>query len=176
MSVYRDSGQKALGAFNVPVAEGGVLAKWQGLDYYEEYPAQTPTFVLNGFIFALWGLWEFQLITGSTEAMSYYESGLKTLEHCLKEYQIPNLNWSRYDLYPFKVTNIASIFYHKLHIQQLRAMTLLTGNEMFNQQAEIWEKARNSSVRYVLATGYKIIHKLSISKQSNYVPSVKKGS
>jgi len=173
--LYRDTGQKALRAFNVPVAEGGMLAKWQGLDYFEEYPAETPTFVLNGFIFALWGLWEFYLVTKSTEAKAYYESGLKTLEHSLKDYQIPYLNWSRYDLYPFKVTDIASIFYHKLHIQQLRAMALLTGNEMFNQQAEIWEKARNSSVRYVLATGYKIVHKLSISKQSSYVPSVKKG-
>lgn len=174
--LYRDTGQKALGAFKVPVADGGILAKWQGLDYYEEYPSQTPSFVLNGFIFALWGLWEFQLVTKNEEAKDYYEAGLTTLERCLKEYQVPYLNWSTYDLYPFKVTDIASIFYHKLHIHQLRAMALLTGNKLFDQQAERWEKGRKNSVAYVLATGYKIIHKLSISKQSSYVPSVKKSS
>lgn len=173
--VYRETGQKALSAFNTPVSEGGLLAKWQGLDYYEEYPSQKPSFVLNGFIFALWGLWEFYLITKNTDAKAYYEAGLKTLEKCLKEYRIPYLNWSRYDLYPFKVTDIASIFYHKLHIQQLRAMALLTGNQLFNQQAELWEKGRKNPVRYAVATGYKILHKLSIRKQSNYVPSVKKG-
>lgn len=173
--VYRETGQKALSAFNTPVSEGGLLAKWQGLDYYEEYPSQKPSFVLNGFIFALWGLWEFYLITKNPDAKAYYESGLKTLEKCLKEYQIPYLNWSRYDLYPFKVTDIASIFYHKLHIQQLGAMALLTGNQLFNQQAELWEKGRKNPVRYVVATGYKILHKLSIRKQSHYVPSVKKG-
>ena len=173
--LYREAGQKALGVFNCPVAEGGVLAKWQGLDYFEEYPSQTPSFVLNGFIFALWGLWEFYLISNSAEAKRCYEAGLKTLECSLKEYQVPYLNWSKYDLYPFKVADIASVFYHKLHIQQLRAMALLTGIEMFNQQAEIWEKGNKSLVRYVLATGYKILHKLSISKQSSYVPSLKKG-
>jgi len=174
--VYRDTGQKALKAFKVPVAKGGLLAKWQGLDYYEEYPSQTPSFVLNGFIFALWGLWEFYLVTKNTEAKVYYKAGLKTLERSLPEYQVSYLNWSRYDLYPFKVTDIASIFYHKLHIQQLRAMTVLTGNKLFKQQADIWEKSRQNSLRYVLATGYKILHKLSISKQSSYVPSIKKGS
>lgn len=172
---YREAGQKALRAFNVPSAQGGILAKWQGLDYYEEYPAQIPTFVLNGFIFALWGLWEFYLITDSSEAKAYYDSGLLTLERALQEYHVPYLNWSKYDLYPFKVMDIASIFYHKLHIQQLRAMALLTGNEMFNRQADIWEKGRKNRVGYVLATAYKILHKLSIRKQSNYVPSVKKG-
>ena len=29
--------------------------------------------------------------------------------------------WSRYDLYPHPLTNVASPFYHRLHIEQLRA-------------------------------------------------------
>ena len=170
---YREAGQKALKTFSVPVGEGGVLAKWQGFDFFEEYPTEPPSFVLNGFIFALWGLWEFQLITRSPEALAHYQAGIRTLECCLHEYQISSLNWSRYDLYPFQTPHIASIFYHKAHIQQLKAMALLTGNEMFNRQAEIWEMGRKSPVRYVLATAYKVLHKLSMRKQCSYVPSVK---
>ena len=77
---YREAGQRALRVFSVPVAENGILAKWQGLDYFEEYPSETPSFVLNGFIVALWGLWEFHLISNGTEAKACYEAGLHTLE------------------------------------------------------------------------------------------------
>lgn len=173
--VYLETGHKALQVFFRPTAEGGILAKWNGLDYYEEYPSETPSFVLNGFIFALWGLWDFYLVSQSVEAKERYETGLLTLKECLAEYNLSFLNWSRYDLYPFKVADIASIFYHKLHIQQLKAMALLTSDSRFNSQAENWESGQKSCLRYWLATAYKVRHKLSIRKQSSYVPSVKKG-
>lgn len=172
---YLEAGKKALEAFFRPAAEGGILAQWNGLDYYEEYPSETPSFVLNGFIFSLWGLWDFYLVSQSAEAKERYETGLLTLKECLAKYNISSLYWSRYDLYPFDVADIASIFYHKLHIQQLKAMALLTRDSRFTHQAESWEAARRSSLRYWLATAYKVRHKLSIRKQSSYVPSVKKG-
>ncbi|AHF08686.1 D-glucuronyl C5-epimerase [Desulfitobacterium metallireducens] len=172
---YLETGKRALKAFSVPVAEGGFLALYRGLDYYEEYPSQTPSFVLNGFIFALWGLEEFYLLSQQDEAKERYLVGLATLKKVLPEYQVSYLNWSRYDLYPFKVADIASIFYHKLHIQQLKAMALLTGDDLFTQQAKLWEKGRQSFIRYWLATAYKVRHKLSIRNESSYVPSVKKG-
>jgi heparosan-N-sulfate-glucuronate 5-epimerase len=173
--VYLEAGQKALDVFFSPSVEGGILAHWNGRVYYEEYPSETPSFVLNGFIFALWGLWDFYLISQNEEAKERYETGVLTLKECLPKYNLSFLNWSTYDLYPFEVSDIASIFYHKLHIQQLKAMALLTGDSTFNQQAESWEKGRQSSLRYWLATAYKVRHKLSIRKQSSYVPSVKKG-
>lgn len=172
---YREAGHQALAAFFSPTDEGGILAQWQGLAYYEEYPSEIPSFVLNGFIFALWGLWEFYLISQSPEAKERYETGVNTLRACLPEYDISSLQWSKYDLYPFAVADIASIFYHKLHIQQLKAMTLLTRDPFFDRMAEQWEKGRRSTFRYWLATAYKVRHKLSIRKQSSYVPSVKKG-
>lgn len=172
---YREAGYKALEPFFISFAKGGFLAQWHGLAYYEEYPSEIPSFVLNGFIFALWGLWDFYLISQSPEAKERYETGLHTLKACLKEYDISSLQWSKYDLYPFAVADIASIFYHKLHIQQLKAMQLLSGDPCFSRMAEKWEKGRNSSLRYWLATAYKVRHKLSIRKQSSYVPSVKKG-
>lgn len=170
---YLEAGEKALKSFSVPVEQGGVLAQWQGLAYYEEYPSQIPSLVLNGFIFALWGLWEFYVISQQTEAKERYQAGVETLKRILPKYQVSYLNWSRYDLYPFKVADIASIFYHKLHIEQLKAMALLTGDDGFTRQAELWEKGRQSFICYWLATAYKVRHKLSIRKESSYVPSVK---
>lgn len=170
---YLKTANKALRAFAVPVEEGGLVAKLNGGDFYEEYPSRTPSYVLNGFIFALWGLWDLYLAGANLEAKERYEAGLKTLQDNLSLYELKFPVWSRYDLYPFRVVDIGSIFYHKLHIQQLRAMHLLTHDERFNRQADLWAEAQHSKVNYLLATAYKVVHKLSIRNQANYVPSVK---
>jgi hypothetical protein len=172
-SVYLETGQKALKAFFVPVADGGLAAKLSGGDFFEEYPSAVPSFVLNGFIFALWGLRDFYLVSANSEAGERYRTGLKTLRKHLAEYNIGWLAWSRYDLYPFRVANIASIFYHKLHIQQLLACRLLTGDKYYEELAASWQRSRKNPLVYLLATAYKVIYKLSVRRHSYYVPRIK---
>ena len=41
-----------------PVSEGGVRADLFGSPWFEEYPTQPSTFVLNGFIYSLIGLYD----------------------------------------------------------------------------------------------------------------------
>ncbi|KLU59335.1 hypothetical protein CEB3_c43210 [Peptococcaceae bacterium CEB3] len=170
---YLAAGDKALRAFSVPGAEGGVQAMLEGGVFYEEYPSAIPSYVLNGFIFALWGLWEFFLAGGNSEAKALYEQGLETLKKNVMRFDAGRLKWSLYDLYPFRVADIASIFYHKLQIEQLRAMFLLSGEEVFTVVARRWQKGRRSRLTYLLATVAKIRHKLSIRRQSSYVANQK---
>ncbi|MFZ3103070.1 MAG: D-glucuronyl C5-epimerase family protein [Desulfitobacteriaceae bacterium] len=170
---YLATGHKALRAFVVPVIDGGLVAKLADGDFYEEYPSIVPSLVLNGFIFALWGLQDFNLVSASSEARERYQTGLETLRKHLPKYNIGWLTWSRYDLYPFQVANITSIFYHKLHIQQLLAQRLLTDDQSFQVLAVAWQRGRNNPLAYLLATGYKVVHKLSVRSQSTYVPSMK---
>ncbi|HWQ72192.1 MAG TPA: D-glucuronyl C5-epimerase family protein [Desulfitobacteriaceae bacterium] len=172
-SIYLETGQKALKAFFVPVANGGLAAKLSGGDFFEEYPSAVPSFVLNGFIFALWGLRDYYLVSADSEAEERYQAGLKTLRKHLSEYNIGWLAWSRYDLYPFRVANIASIFYHKLHIQQLLACRLLTGDKYYEELAASWQRSRKNPLVYLLATAYKVIYKLSVRRHSYYVPRIK---
>ena len=169
---YLETALLALKAFFVPIEQGGLVARLDEGEFFEEYPSTIPSFVLNGFIFALWGLWDLFLVSESAEAKERYEVGLKTLKEHIKDYKI-GWGWSRYDLYPFQITDIASIFYHKLHIQQLRAMYRLTQYEPFIKIAEAWERGQHNKLAYTLATGYKVIHKLSIRRKSSYVPNVK---
>jgi hypothetical protein len=172
-SVYLESGRKALRAFHVSVEDGGLAAKTMDGDFYEEYPSQPPSLVLNGFIFALWGLYDFSLVCSDGEAEERYHTGLQTLHQKLAQYHLTPLSWSRYDLYPFEVANISSIFYHKLHIQQLLALGVLTKERSYRQMAAIWLRAKDNPLVYLLATGYKVIHKLSVRRRSYYVPSIK---
>ena len=172
-SDYLGTGHKAMSAFFSPVVDGGLVAKLAGEDFYEEYPSLVPSYVLNGFIFALWGLRDFNLVSASSEALERYQTGLETLRNHLCEYNMDWLTWSRYDLYPFRVANITSIFYHKLHIQQLLALRLLTNDTSFQGFAVAWQRGRHNPLAYLLATGYKVVHKVSVRHQSTYVPSMK---
>ncbi|MEA4827039.1 MAG: D-glucuronyl C5-epimerase family protein [Clostridium sp.] len=171
---YLECCKKLLKSFIVKSKDKGVLAYLNGEMFYEEYPSAQPSFVLNGFIFSLWGLLDFYIVGNNEEAKKLYEIGLNTLKNNLHNYNIGKINWSKYDLYTYKVTNITSIFYHKLHIEQLKAMYTLTDDDIYKHYYTKWEKAKNNKLIYMIATIYKINHKLSVRKESSYVPSLNK--
>ncbi|GFS06154.1 D-glucuronyl C5-epimerase [Elysia marginata] len=57
---YLVAAERALYLFTLGSEEGGVRARFMGqLDWYEEYPTvPTSSFVLNGFIFSMMGLYD----------------------------------------------------------------------------------------------------------------------
>ena len=89
----------------------------------EEYPTDPPTHVLNGWINALWGLYDIANVEGELagDARDAYQRGLEALAARLPLYNT-GWNWSRYDLFPHAIIHVTSPFYHRLHIEQLRAM------------------------------------------------------
>jgi hypothetical protein len=104
----------------------------------QEYPTSPPSDVLNGWIFALWGLYDVASATGDERAGDAFERGVQTLAHMLPAYDI-GFGWSRYDLVPRRVPNIASPFYHRLHIEQLRALARLAPEHaIFGVTADRW--------------------------------------
>ena len=61
---YLDAAQKALAAFYRPLTEGGVaFTDDQGDIWFEEYIVSPPTHILNGFIWAAWGVYDYFLAT-----------------------------------------------------------------------------------------------------------------
>ncbi|PIO56549.1 D-glucuronyl C5-epimerase, partial [Teladorsagia circumcincta] len=51
---------KALDLFEKDASAGGVRNKLFGNDWYEEYPTSPGSYVLNGFIYSLIGLYDFK--------------------------------------------------------------------------------------------------------------------
>ncbi len=170
---YLDSALELLKSFEVNVADGGIFNLLNENYFYEEYPSKTPSYVLNGFIFSLWGLLDLYIVSNNSKAKELYDNGIITLKNNIHLYNIKWLGWSRYDLYPFKIKNITSIFYHKLHVEQLKAMYRLTDLDIFKFYYSKWEKSSKNIIKYLIATSYKVIHKLSVAKGSTYVPSIK---
>ena len=64
--------------------------------------------------------------------------------------------WSNYDLNG----NIASPFYHDLHLEQLKVMVNLFGNKQFEERLNKWEKYQNSCFKSKRAFVVKAMQKL----------------
>ena len=66
---YLDTGRRAFEAFLLPVDKGGVTWEWPAGDiWFEEYLLDPPTHILNGFIWALWGVYDYSLATGRSQS------------------------------------------------------------------------------------------------------------
>ena len=80
----------------------------------EEYPTEPSTCVLNGALFALFGLWDAYLLDGETAPLF---DMLEGIADNLSRYDIGF--WSRYQL--GRDAHTASVIYHYLHIKLLDA-------------------------------------------------------
>jgi heparosan-N-sulfate-glucuronate 5-epimerase len=107
----------------------------------QEYPTVPPADVLNGWIFALWGLYDVAVTLRDDRARNAFENGTRALSAVLPRYDV-GLDWSRYDLVPRRIPNVASPFYHRLHVEQLRALACLAPEHgVFAATAERWLSA-----------------------------------
>jgi hypothetical protein len=160
---YLNIALRAAKLFEVPVNKGGVKTLIEKKHvFYEEYPSDEASLVLNGFIFSLWGLYDLYLVTKEKVILHLYEEGLKTLITILPKYDF--FGWSRYDLYSFSIPNVTSIFYHRLHIEQLKVMYQLTGNQIFQKYLTIWSKGERNLSITILSQIVKMLQKLSVRK------------
>ncbi len=82
-------------------------------------------------------IYEYYKITGDTRALSLFEKGVDELKRHLHEYDTGS--WTRYDL----VGTMASVKYHKVHVEQMKIMYELTGNEIFLEYYEKWKAYEN---------------------------------
>lgn len=147
--IYLSTAQKALAPFDIEVSQGGVKAETKDGIYFEEYPCLPYSHILNGHIFSLWGLYDYAISQDDARVMELFEQGTATLEKLLPRYDLGF--WSRYGLYPHPMPNAASPFYHELHIAQLRAMSQITENPIFDQYADRWEAQFENWVYFLRA-------------------------
>jgi hypothetical protein len=121
---YAQAAAAALWPFAGSPAVGTVAGDLDGRFFPEEYPTTPGSHVLNGALFAIWGFYDVALGLDDPDARRLLDSAVETLCANLHRYDLGY--WSRYDLYPHRVVNVASRAYHELHTDQLRATARLT--------------------------------------------------
>ena len=156
---YLDAARRAFEVFLHDLSKGGVrYIDPDGHWWVEEYITDPPTHILNGFIWALWGIYEYALVSNDAYAGELFSKGVATLEARLYDYDTGY--WSLYDLAPNRMRTLASPFYHRLHIAQLKVMHAITKSDLFIKTAGRWEDYYHNRICRYRALAYKGIFKL----------------
>jgi heparosan-N-sulfate-glucuronate 5-epimerase len=157
---YLDAAVMAFEAFQTDVEHGGVIyTDPEENPWIEEYIVSTPTHILNGFIWALWGVHDLYLATNDDRAKSLWDKCLKTLVVDLESFD--QGWWSLYDQSGSRsLPMIASNFYHRLHIVQLEVMAQLTSDTAFADLARKWDGYTHNRVYRTRALAQKALFKL----------------
>lgn len=148
---YLEAGNKALEFMIRPVEEGGTMSTLEDLDpslkdyiFFEEYISTPNNYTLNGFMFALLGLYDWQALSEKYHkqrdnvAKHYFELGIKTLINVLPYYDIGG--FSSYDLghLTFNKAPHVGVGYHAVHIYLLHALHSVTGEKWLQHFETVW--------------------------------------
>lgn len=136
-AAYEEAARDAYRCFTRDVSAGGVVCTDEGgHPWIEEYLVDPPSHVLNGFIWALWGVLDYARWTGEPGPRALFEACTATLRENLPRYDTGE--WSLYEVPDSGPPMLASTYYHRLHVTQLRVMHRLTGDAVFDQWASRW--------------------------------------
>jgi len=150
---YLAAVESALRPFTRLTTEGGVVGTVHpgGLTWYEEYPTQPNSHILNGFMFALLGLYDASTVLGGEggRAGQLYSKGMDSLRVLLPLYDTGQ--GTLYDLRHLTMHTApkgARWDYHSTHINQLLTLHLIEksrnaggqgqGDDFLKETAERW--------------------------------------
>ena len=151
--------KKILISFKTDVWDGGVNYKDNESNLWiEEYIVNPPTHILNGFIWGMWGLRDYYIYFNDKEIKKIFNKYSETISKNLGKYDLGY--WSRYEISGTFLPMIASKFYHKLHICQLKIMFDLTKEKKYRYYSDKWENYLNNRFFNLIALFNKIIFKV----------------
>lgn len=135
--IYVSAAERAFIPFQYCVKDGGLINYFKEIMILEEYPSTRVNVALNGFIFAIFGIYDLYLTNQNNLAKDLYDLCIGSLIKVIEFFDLGY--WTRYNLYHFPVINPASCKYHNLHVEQLKTLYFLTGNDYFKQYYERWK-------------------------------------
>ncbi len=133
---WLDAADRALLPFTRLQADGGVLSSGGGYTWIEEYMPPYAPHVLNGAIWATFGLIDYQACRGDAASRAAIDTEVATLHANLVRYEWEG-GWSYYDL---RGTNLAHSYYHRLHVLLLCGLGRVAGDVLFTETARRWSE------------------------------------
>lgn len=149
---YLDAIENAMSFLCTSLQNGGVMDDSNGRVVFRE--CTFLPLVLNGWIFSIWGVWDYCLYFKNGRYDELLKRTLYSLEEMLPEFDIGY--WSLYTI----DGRICSPFYHKLHIAQLEVMYKLTGNKIYSIYSMKWEKYQKNIVFRTISFIKKVFQKI----------------
>lgn len=149
---YKKCAYNAIKFMMKDVKNNGCTSYNDGDVILKEFPNKPA--VLNGWIFSLFGLYDLLLIENNQEIKKFYNNSIITLTKMLPKYDLKY--WSKYDL----GKKIASPFYHRLHVELLKVLYDLNGNEAFIEYAKKFDKYQKNILYKFVAFAKKAYQKI----------------
>lgn len=157
--IYEAAARRAMRAFIYPVSAGGVVQAFpDGAPAFEEYPTAPRSLVLNGFLFALLGVRDYALYFAEAPSQKLFELCVAGLKKNLHRYDTGY--WTLYDLHPTR--RLANAKYLRIHVQLLRVIAEITGDEFFGGMADRWLTYLQSSWCRARFAAVKVLEKIRL--------------
>lgn len=131
---YLETANKIFNSFTNLKGESNlwtVLVDNNGYYWIEEFPKDESDDTLNGFIYGLYGVYDYYELTKNQEAKKVFQGSLTTLKHYLPQFRVEG-GISYYCLKHKK----QDAGYHKKHIKQLNMLFSMTGDKFFKEMAD----------------------------------------
>jgi heparosan-N-sulfate-glucuronate 5-epimerase len=161
---YLDASVKAFAAFRYLARDhaAGVIDDSRGYTWLEEYLVSPPNHVLNGFIWALWGVRDYAVFLNDGDAWELWRNCLRTLRENLTHYDVGF--WTTYDLVKFgpdkRPVMPSSLYYQRLHVVQMEAMHRLTSEPAFDRYGRKWRLQYDNFLNRILSQLWKAYFKV----------------
>jgi len=125
---------RAVRTFELDILDGGVNTQLGDSGVFFETVAVYPAaHILNGYILALFGLYDYVMFTKDKRVEQLIQCSVTTLHSLIDEYDTGY--WTRYDLLHKR---LASWFYHSLHVALLETLARYCGCEHCAALAQRW--------------------------------------
>ncbi len=137
---YRNIAQKIFKSFQIIYCENDgwkndfiwtVMIDKDGYFWIEQYPAYWPSHVLNGFIAAIFGLYDYYQVTHNESCKQILQASLTTIQNHLEQYRNPG----GISFYCLKFKELFQS-YHLVHIEQLYELYEMTRDYSFKAMAD----------------------------------------
>lgn len=139
--VFERACRSAMALMRKPIQEGGVCCYEAKNVFLEEFPGSRRDTVLNGWIFALFGVHDYLLRFPDEDVKAFYDSTCASLIRSLPEFDAGF--WSYYSS---GTKRLASPFYHHLHLSQLQALKKITMEPSLRLTLDAWTRYANSKL------------------------------
>lgn len=156
---WLEEAYKIFNFFKYDYVDGGVKRiDEHGCIWFEEYPTDPPSYVLNGFIYTMFGIYDLCRVTQHAEAKELWEKCIFTLEKNLSKYDVRY--WSIYD--QLKKQLVSHYYQKNVHVPLMEIMYLLTKKEIFKKYADKWQSNLNNRTHLIITKiMYRVLPRLN---------------
>lgn len=154
---YSKAASNAFRWLKLPISSGGVAITTSDGTWFEEYPdAKNPSHVLNGHMWALFGIWDYFRATGDPTAKQMFLDGLRVIKGNIEKYDVGY--WAVY--VQTNRVDCVNGSYMAFIIQQLKVLHAISGDQFFDEYSRKWGRYQQEDA-FFCVYGIKAIFRIS---------------